>query len=74
MYAKEKKLTLKWIKAWQRAGVELEKLHNKKIKHANTSLSIEVLEDVFSSAIKKSKSRPTSGLVDQQRLFNKLRK
>lgn len=70
----EIKLTKKWIANWKRAGKQLAKMRHNKIQKADTSFCIQALEDSFLSAIKNRKSKTSSGLIEQQKLFSKLRK
>ncbi len=71
MDAKEKDLIQKWVGAWQAAGPELEKIRRQQIRQADTRLAIENLDDAFNSALLHFPPRPTSGLVEQQRLFHR---
>lgn len=70
MTEEEKKLTLKWIECWRKAGPELEKLRREDIKNADTAWAIDILDDAFESAILHFSAREGSGLVEQQRLFH----
>ncbi len=63
-----------YVKAWQRAAPELERMRREAIRCADTALAIEALDDAFESAVKMFSPRPVSGLVEQQRLFQRLRR
>ncbi len=69
----EKAATLAYIAAWKRAGPELEKQRRADIRAANTAQAMRIFTG---SAHWYAKNRPelkTSGLIEQQRLFMKLR-
>lgn len=70
MTDEEKKLTLKWIECWRKAGPELERLRREDIRNADTASAINILDDAFESAILHFPPRQDSGLVEQQRLFH----
>ena len=64
--------TLKWIECWREAAPELERLRREKIRQADTTQAVLILDDAFQSAILKGSSKPYSGLVEQQKLFMEL--
>jgi hypothetical protein len=66
----EEDLLKKWVQAWQTAAIELEKLRQDEIRRANTQMAIENLDDAFQAALLHFPPRPSSGLVEQQRLFH----
>ena len=51
----------------------LERLRDKAIRNSDTAKAIEQLSDAFESARRHYRPATTSGLVEQQRLFAKLR-
>jgi hypothetical protein len=63
-----------WAEAWKAAGPELEKIRQQEIRNADTRLAITSLDAAFKSAMLHFSPAPYSGLVDQQRLFQRLRK
>ncbi len=73
MNEKDNKSVRKWIAGWQAAAPVLEKLRNDSIRNSNTAQAIEQLSDAFESALRNYPPSTTSGLVEQQRLFAKLR-
>lgn len=74
MTGAEREKILKWIECWRKAGPELERMRREDIRNADTSLAIEILADAFESALVHFPPRQDSGLVEQQRLFRRLKK
>lgn len=64
----------KWVRRWKSAGTELEKIRKKQIRGSDTRLAIELLDDAFRSALRLFPPKPTSGLVEQQKLLHRLKK
>ena len=62
-----------WSQTWKAAGVELEKIRRREIRSADTQKAILILSDAFEAALRTTPKRTTSGLVEQQRLFRRLR-
>jgi hypothetical protein len=62
-----------WVNNWAAAAPTLERLRREAIRSANTAVAIEQLSDAFESARSHWRSPATSGLVEQQRLFARLR-
>jgi hypothetical protein len=61
-----------WVETWQRAGKELEDIRRRELQVLDTR---EAIRQIFGSAppVQDSERRTTSGLVEQQALFAKLR-
>ena len=74
MTAKEKSLALKWVRAWRRAGPELERIRREEIRRADTARSIPAFDGLFEAAVRDFPPHPTSGLVEQQRRFRRAKK
>jgi len=74
MNQQEKDLMQRWVQTWRNASKELEKLRHEEIRNANTQLAIERLDDAFEAALLHFPLRPSSGLVEQQRLFHRSQK
>ena len=51
----------------------MEKLREEAIRNSNTAEAIEQLSDAFESSLLHYPPQPTSGLVEQQRLFARFR-
>jgi len=63
----------RWLAGWQTAGLVLEKLRAEAIRNSDTAAAIEQLSDAFESALRHYPPAATSGLVEQQRIFARLR-
>jgi hypothetical protein len=61
----------KWVKTWQRAGVELDRLKRQQIRELDTFRSIELLCGPRDYTSAPYAPKPYSGLVEQQRWFKK---
>jgi hypothetical protein len=63
-----------WAEDWRRAGAELEKIRRREIAEMDTR---EAIRQIFGSAdffFRHLEAPPTSGLVEQQAWFAKLRR
>jgi len=66
---------VKWVETWKRAGEELETLRTKHLREQDdTPERLAHADELITMALKLGRSRTTSGLVEQQRLFKKLAK
>ena len=65
----EKEDIRRWLAGWQTAGPVLERLRVEAILNSDTASAIEQLSDAFESALRHYPPAPTSGLVEQQRIF-----
>jgi hypothetical protein len=63
-----------WVEAWKRAAPELERMRCEEIRRADTESAIPVFDGLFESAIEANPPGPMCGLVEQQRLFGRLRR
>lgn len=73
MESPDKEDLRRWADRWQKAGAELERLRAEELLHTDVCQSIELLEDAFQSALINYPASPTSGLVEQQRWFMRLK-
>ncbi len=62
-----------WVRNWEAVGPVLEELRAEAIRRMDTAAAIEQLSDAFESARRHWSPPTTSGLVEQQRLFARLR-
>jgi hypothetical protein len=69
----EEKRVRQWVRNWEAAAPILERLRDEAIRNSDTATAIEQLSDAFESARRHWPASPTSGLVEQQRLFARLR-
>ncbi len=69
----EEQRVRQWIRNWEEAAPVLERLRDEAIRHSDPAKAIEQLSDAFESARRHHPPATTSGLVEQQRLFARLR-
>ena len=69
----ELELMRHWVETWRRAGKELEEIRRREIGETDTR---EAIRQLFGSVVsfRNFPAPPTSGLVEQQRWFAKLRR
>lgn len=70
----EQQKLAQWVNAWRTAGPELERQREADVRMIDTQTALAGLSDCFELARRQLSPRPDSGLVEQQRLFRKLRK
>jgi hypothetical protein len=70
----EEQRVRQWIRNWKEAAPVLKRLRDETIRHTDTAKAIEQLSDAFESARRHWTPPTTSGLVEQQRLFARLRR
>ena len=63
----------RWVQAWKDAGPELEKLRRAEIRQLDGSHALELLCGDMDYTVPPRVPKPTSGLVEQQRWFMKVR-
>jgi hypothetical protein len=73
MDKQEEQRVRQWVRNWAAAAPVLERLRAEAVRNADTAAAIEQLNDAFESARRHWTPPATSGLVEQQRLFAKLR-
>jgi hypothetical protein len=74
MDEREKQRVQQWIQNWETAGPVLQRLREEAICNTDTAAAIEMLSDAFESARLHWTPPTTSGLVEQQRWFARLRR
>ena len=62
-----------WVENWQRVGPELERIRREEQRNFRYEDNIEAIDSLLEMACRFATPRSTSGLVEQQRLFGKLR-
>jgi hypothetical protein len=62
-----------WARTWKTAASELEAIRKAEIKCAETTTAIVALDDAFRSMLGSFSTRPSSGLVEMQTFFRRLR-
>jgi hypothetical protein len=64
----------RWTETWKQAGAELERIRREELRRMTDDDVRRAVADLFSGAPPSDhEPRTTSGLVEQQRLFAKLR-
>jgi len=61
----------RWVKTWKKAEPELEAIRRREIQEADNLKALESLTSSFNYAVRLP-ARPSSGMVEMQRLFAKL--
>jgi hypothetical protein len=74
MEADERALLERWIEAWRKAGPELERIRRDEVRR--TTDTVRAIRDLSAEgrSMPPGPPRPTSGLVEQQALFGKVRR
>lgn len=62
------------VEAWRDAGPQLEAIRRREIRDADNLQVLAVLEGAFNHALRTMPARPSSGLVEMQKWFAKLRR
>ena len=72
--APDHELMRRWVQTWQQAGQHLDEIRRREIQSTDTREAIRQLFGSSTAMLDNSPSRATSGLVDQQAWFAKLRR
>jgi hypothetical protein len=70
----EREQMRKWVETWRTAAPKLEAIRQRELCEADNKKVIAQLEGAFNQAIHTTPPRTTSGLVEMQHSFAKLRK
>lgn len=63
-----------WVQAWKAAGPELERIRLREIREEDNLVSLKLLARAFNHATRTQPPAASSGLVEMQRYFAKLRR
>ena len=63
-----------WVETWARAGPKLEAIRRRELREMTHEERVRVIDAVLQIGARFSQPRTSSGLVEQQRLFQKLRR
>jgi hypothetical protein len=63
-----------WVEAWKRATPELERIRIEELRAVDSYTAISLLAGPADYTAEPRAPKPTSGLIEQQRLFQKLRR
>jgi hypothetical protein len=64
----------RWVAAWREAGPELERIRRQELRRLDTFKTIALLCGPADYRLPPRAPKPTSGLVEQQHWFEKLRR
>ena len=70
----EREAMRRWVETWKRAGPELEAIRRKEIEKIDVHKHLAALEGAFNHATRTLPPRETSGLIEMQSWFAKLRR
>ncbi len=73
MEAEEEKALREYVARWERLGPLLEKQREEDVRRSDTISNVAAFGRLWAEAVRDWPPVPTSGLVEQQRLFKKLR-
>lgn len=73
MGQRDDELTRRWVETWRRAGPALEAIQLRELRELSDEQRALQIDDLLRIACQFATPRLTSGLVEQQRLFQKLR-
>lgn len=63
-----------WVRNWQEVGPLLQAIRHAETRRTDTLVALAALAGAFDHAVQTCPPRPTSGLVDQQAMFARLRR
>lgn len=63
-----------WVEHWRRVGPILEEIRREELRNFNYEEQCPIIDALLQLGLDHAVPRPTSGLVEQQRLFAKLRR
>ena len=63
----------RWVQTWKAAGPELEAIRRREIHEADNLQALASMESAFNHAARTMPPRPSSGMVEMQEWFAKLR-
>jgi hypothetical protein len=64
----------RWVQTWKEAGPELDAIRRREIREADNLQILASLERAFNHAARTMPPRPSSGMVEMQEWFAKLRR
>jgi hypothetical protein len=70
----DRELIQRWVDTWKEAGPKLDAIRRREIQQADNLKVLAMLEGAFNHALRTLPPRPSSGLVEMQRWFAKLRR
>ena len=73
MKKQDQKMIKKWVNTWEQAGSALAEVRQKELSNFDYAKNLPVLDAMLQWACDHKQPRLTSGLVEQQRYFMKIR-
>ena len=70
----DRELMRRWVQTWKEAGPELEAIRRREVRDADNLKVLASLEDAFNQALRTRPPRASSGMVEMQEWFAKLRR
>ena len=70
----EHEIISRTVQAWKEAGPQLEAIRRREIRDADNLQVLALLESAFNHALRTMPARQSSGLVEMQEWFAKLRR
>ena len=70
----EREMMRRWVRTWKEAGPELEVIRRREVAAADNLHVLASLERAFNHAVRTLPPRPSSGMVEMQEWFAKLRR
>ena len=67
----EKAQLKEWAETWKRAGPALERFRREELRRFRYEDNVGAIDSLLDMAVRHAPPRPSSGLVEQQRLFRK---
>jgi hypothetical protein len=62
-----------WVLTWRAAGDALARIKRDELRQLDTCAALEQLADAFDHALRTAPATLTSGLIEQQRILQRLR-
>jgi len=72
--AEERELMRQWVETWRRAGPELEEIRRREMESVDTREAVRQIFGSSASLFRDLPKRTTSGLIEQQAWYAKLRR
>jgi hypothetical protein len=73
MTEEERRRIKEWVEAWKRAGPILEEERREQIRKTDTMRDLALFDCDLRFLLRTARPKPTSGLVEQQALFARMR-
>jgi len=73
MVQDEDRLLRRWVETWVKAGPKLEAIRRSELRALSDAERMRIADELLQIGFRFARPRPTSGLVEQQRWFQKAR-